>query len=163
MNATNGTIISFGRGVALVAAGAFLAGTVVVSPAAADVPSTRAPSAEDRMSCVSLGRYSGCFSSSELTSIERGIGSVLERLAPNGEVAHEEDIGEFAILRNVKDGRGRSDQPIYDYGMVDDDFMLAPLAVSWLLSSETTLLWHLPAIDLSEEIAKRLDAAPPQK
>jgi Skp family chaperone for outer membrane proteins len=32
-----------------------------------------------------------------------------------------------------------------------------------VLSSETTLVWHLPAIDLSEEIAKRLDAAPPQK
>jgi hypothetical protein len=72
------------------------------------------------------------------TAIERGIGSVLERLAPNGEVAHEEDIGEFAILRNVKEGRGQSDQPIYDYGMVDDDFMLAPLAARWLLSSETT-------------------------
>ncbi len=61
------------------------------------------------------------------TAIERGIGSVLERLAPNGEVAHEEDIGEFAILRNAKRA-GVGDRPIYDYGMVDDDFMLAPLA-----------------------------------
>lgn len=71
-------------------------------------------------------------------AMERGIGSVLERLAPNGEVAHEEDIGEFAILRNVKEGRPRNDRPIYDYGMVDDDFMLAPLAARWLLSSETS-------------------------
>ena len=29
-----------------------------------------------------------------------------------------------------------------------------------VFSSESTLLWHHPAIDLSEEIAKRLDAAP---
>jgi len=29
-----------------------------------------------------------------------------------------------------------------------------------VFSSESTLLWHHPAIDLSEEIARRLDAAP---
>jgi Skp family chaperone for outer membrane proteins len=29
-----------------------------------------------------------------------------------------------------------------------------------VFSSDSTLLWHHPAIDLSEEIAKRLDAAP---
>ena len=69
----------------------------------------------------------------EAEAIERGIVSVLERLAPSGEVAHEEDIGEFAVLRNMKEGRGRSDAPIYDYGMVDDDFMLAPLAATLLL------------------------------
>ena len=32
---------------------------------------------------------------------------MLDRLAPNGEVAHEEDIGEFAVLRNAREGRGR--------------------------------------------------------
>jgi hypothetical protein len=67
---------------------------------------------------------------------ESGIGSVLARLAPNGEVAHEEDIGEFAVLRNAREGRGRRDTPIYDYGMVDDDFMLAPVAAGWLLHSD---------------------------
>jgi hypothetical protein len=66
-------------------------------------------------------------------AVESGIGSVLARLAPNGEVAHEEDIGEFAVLRNAKEGRGRRDTPIYDYAMVDDDFMLAPVAASSLL------------------------------
>ena len=71
----------------------------------------------------------------QLDAIERGINSVLERLAPNGEVAHEEDIGEFAVLRNAKEGRGRIDTPIYDYGMVDDDFMLAPLAAHALLDN----------------------------
>ncbi|HKU15763.1 MAG TPA: hypothetical protein VJQ52_15305 [Steroidobacteraceae bacterium] len=69
-------------------------------------------------------------------AIESGIGSVLARLAPNGEVAHEEDIGEFAVLRNIKEGRGARDTPIYDYGMVDDDFMLAPVAARWLADDE---------------------------
>ena len=31
-----------------------------------------------------------------------------------------------------------------------------------VLSNENPPLWHLPAIDLSEEIAKRLDAVPPR-
>ncbi|MET0533298.1 MAG: hypothetical protein ABW171_03655 [Steroidobacter sp.] len=66
-------------------------------------------------------------------AIESGIGSVLARLASNGEVAHEEDIGEFAVLRNMREGRGAKDTPIYDYGMVDDDFMLAPVAAHCLL------------------------------
>lgn len=69
-------------------------------------------------------------------AIESGIGSVLARLAANGEVAHEEDIGEFAVLRNIEEGRGKIDTPIYDYGMVDDDFMLAPLVATWMLDHE---------------------------
>ena len=69
-------------------------------------------------------------------AVESAIASVLDRLAPNGEVAHEEDIGEFAILRNMREGRGRVDTPVYDYGMVDDDFLLAPLAASWMLGDE---------------------------
>jgi hypothetical protein len=69
-------------------------------------------------------------------ALESAITSVLERLAPDGEVAHEEDIGEFAVLRNAREGRGRVATPIYDYGMVDDDFLLAPLAAGWMLDSE---------------------------
>jgi hypothetical protein len=72
----------------------------------------------------------------EPPALESAIGSVLDRLAPNGEVAHEEDIGEFAVLRNQREGRGRIAAPIYDYGMVDDDFLLAPLAARWLLDDE---------------------------
>ncbi|HEV7609760.1 MAG TPA: hypothetical protein VGO61_20665 [Steroidobacteraceae bacterium] len=72
----------------------------------------------------------------EPQAMESAIASVLDRLAPNGEVAHEEDIGEFAVLRNQREGRGRIATPIYDYGMVDDDFMLAPLAARWLLDDE---------------------------
>jgi len=72
----------------------------------------------------------------EPEALDSAITSVLERLAPDGEVAHEEDIGEFAVLRNAREGRGRIATPIYDYGMVDDDFLLAPLAARWLLDSE---------------------------
>ena len=72
----------------------------------------------------------------EPRAMESAIASVLDRLAPNGEVAHEEDIGEFAVLRNLREGRGRVATPVYDYGMVDDDFLLAPLAVRWMLDDE---------------------------
>ncbi len=72
----------------------------------------------------------------EPQAVESAVISVLDRLAPNGEVAHEEDIGEFAVLRNSREGRGRIATPIYDYGMVDDDFLLAPLAARWLLDDE---------------------------
>jgi hypothetical protein len=66
-------------------------------------------------------------------ALEGGLTSVLQRLAPNGEVAHEEDIGEFAVLRHRKQGEAVSDAPIYDYNMIDDDFMLAPVAGAYLL------------------------------
>jgi hypothetical protein len=72
----------------------------------------------------------------EPAAIESAIASVLDRLAPNGEIAHEEDIGEFAVLRNAREGRGKVATPIYDYGMVDDDFLLAPLAARWLLDDD---------------------------
>lgn len=75
-------------------------------------------------------------------AVEAGLASVLERLNANGEVAHEEDVGEFAILRRRKEGLpaagasdtpAHEDAPIYDYKMIDDDFMLAPVAAAWLL------------------------------
>lgn len=69
-------------------------------------------------------------------AIESGLTAVLVRLDGNGEVAHEEDIGEFAVLRHRKDGTGASgagaDAPIYDYGMIDDDLMLAPVVAAYL-------------------------------
>lgn len=66
-------------------------------------------------------------------AVEAGIGAVLARLAPNGEVAHEEDIGEFAVLRHRKEQGDASATPIYDYTMIDDDYMLPPVAAAWLL------------------------------
>lgn len=64
-------------------------------------------------------------------AIESGLASVLARLDDRGEVAHEEDIGEFAVLRHRKEG-GSGDAPIHDYAMVDDDLMLAPVAAAYL-------------------------------
>jgi hypothetical protein len=69
-------------------------------------------------------------------ALEGGLTAVLQRLAPNGEVAHEEDIGEFAVLRHRKQGEAVTDAPIYDYNMIDDDFMLAPVAGAYLLDHE---------------------------
>ncbi|MBU3076828.1 hypothetical protein [Sphingomonas quercus] len=66
-------------------------------------------------------------------AVETGLQSVLERLSPEGRVAHEEDIGEFAILDHRKAGSGNSDAPVYDYKMIDSDYMLAPVARAWLL------------------------------
>jgi hypothetical protein len=61
-------------------------------------------------------------------AIEAGLGAVLSRLDANGDVAHEEGIGEYALLY----GDGKS-AVIYDYKMVDDDFMLAPVMAAYLL------------------------------
>jgi hypothetical protein len=71
--------------------------------------------------------------------IEAALGAVLERLASDGDVAHEEDIGDFAAMENAKKTPrpGDLDQPNYDYKMVDDDFMLAPILASYLLDSES--------------------------
>ncbi len=66
------------------------------------------------------------------TVIEAGIKSVLERLNELGEVAHEEDIGEYALIRHEN---CYNDHPIYDYKMVDDDFLLAPIVADYLLNS----------------------------
>jgi hypothetical protein len=88
--------------------------------------------------------------------VEAGLGSVLNRLDENGEVAHEEDIGEFAILRRKAEenpggaghackalhgteakasGTEPASAPICDYKMIDDDFMLAPAVASYLLDT----------------------------
>lgn len=67
--------------------------------------------------------------------MEVGLGAVLERLNADGEVAHEEDIGEFAVLRRLHAGQPASDAPLFDYKMVDDDFMLAVVAAHYLLET----------------------------
>lgn len=67
--------------------------------------------------------------------VEAGLGSVLERLNASGEVAHEEDIGEYAVLRRVRDGLPPAAAPLFDYRMIDDDFMLAIVAAHYLLGT----------------------------
>lgn len=68
-------------------------------------------------------------------AVEDGLAAVLDRLGPRGQVAHEEDIGEFAVLRHRRDKTGTGDAPIYDYKMIDGDVMLAPVAAAYLLDS----------------------------
>ncbi len=63
---------------------------------------------------------------------EIGLGSVFERIDSHGEVAHEEDIGELAVYRNMAEHDRATATPIYDYNMVDDDFMLAPVLASYI-------------------------------
>jgi hypothetical protein len=69
-------------------------------------------------------------------AIQAGLGAVLTRLSPQGEVAHEEDIGEFAILDHLRASGTRSDTPTFNYNMIDGSFMLAPVAAEWLLNDE---------------------------
>jgi hypothetical protein len=65
-------------------------------------------------------------------AVAAGLGAVLTRLSPRGEVAHEENVGEFAILEHLAAGN-RSAAPSFDYKMIDGTFMLAPVAAAWLL------------------------------
>ena len=69
-------------------------------------------------------------------AIDAGLGAVLTRLSPQGEVAHEEDIGEFAILDHLRAGGGKSDAPTFNYIMIDATFMLGPVIGQWLLDDE---------------------------
>jgi hypothetical protein len=69
-------------------------------------------------------------------AIESAFDSVLARLSADGEVAHEEDLGEFAILDHLDADGSRSDSPIFNYNMIDENFMLAPVGRAWLLEDE---------------------------
>jgi hypothetical protein len=69
---------------------------------------------------------------------EGALGSVLERLSPEGVVAHEDAIGEFAVLENLRSASPPADlqTPIRDYKMIDGDFILAPVLAAYLLDSK---------------------------
>ncbi|MBI2895750.1 MAG: hypothetical protein HYY06_19490 [Deltaproteobacteria bacterium] len=69
--------------------------------------------------------------------VEAGLGAVLERVGPSGEVAHEEDVGEWAAIANARETEPTLDRerPRLDYKMVDDDFLLAPVVASWALQT----------------------------
>jgi hypothetical protein len=69
-------------------------------------------------------------------AVDAGLGAVLTRLSPQGEVAHEEDIGEFAVLDHLRASGVKSDAPTFNYNMIDGSFMLAPVAAEWLLDDE---------------------------
>jgi hypothetical protein len=59
-------------------------------------------------------------------AIEAGLRSVVERLSPDGEVAHEESIGEFEVLTHQG----------LDYNMIDGNYMLAPVVAAYLLEGK---------------------------
>ena len=82
---------------------------------------------------------------------EQALGSVLDRvwLEPGavgpdgqavepGDVAHEEEIGDYAAWKNQQLEHPPADlrTPRYDYKMVDDDFLLAPLLARLVQTSE---------------------------
>ena len=64
---------------------------------------------------------------------EAGLRAVLARLSTNGEVAHEESIGEFAVLAHKRQDGSLSDAPILDYAMIDGSYLLAPVITAYLL------------------------------
>ncbi len=70
------------------------------------------------------------------TAVEAALASVLERLSPQGEVAHEEDIGERAVLDHMERDGSRSATPVLDYKMIDGNYLLAPLVSAWLVHDE---------------------------
>src|SRR5215469_12919800 len=70
------------------------------------------------------------------TAVEAALGSVLERLSAQGEVAHEEAIGECAVLAHMQRDGARSATPVLDYKMIDGDYLLAPVASAWLVHDE---------------------------
>jgi len=94
-------------------------------------------------------------------AVEAGLGAVLTRLSANGEVAHEEDIGEFAILDHLRATGKKSDAPTFNYNMIDASFMLAPVAARWLLDDargRTQAAAFLKRIDGRHENRKTLGA-----
>jgi hypothetical protein len=68
-------------------------------------------------------------------AIEAGLRSVLARLSAAGEVAHEEGIGEFAVLSHRRQDGALSDAPLFDYAMIDGNYLLAPVLAIYLLEN----------------------------
>lgn len=62
-------------------------------------------------------------------AVEAMLGSVINRVSGAGDVAHEEEIGDYAASHNIRLGRGAVSTPVYDYEMIDDDFLLP--AILW--------------------------------
>ena len=94
-------------------------------------------------------RLSAPLASADL--FDAGLGAVLDRIAPSGGVAHEETLGEYALLDRERRrrrtrlsgtdgpkglvrewGTGPS-APILDDKMVDDDILLSPVLATYLL------------------------------
>jgi hypothetical protein len=68
--------------------------------------------------------------------VEAGLGAVIDRLDSQGRVAHYEESGEFVTLRHLaqKDG-GDLRAPYFEYKMMDDDFLLAPVVADYFATA----------------------------
>jgi hypothetical protein len=79
--------------------------------------------------------------------VEAGLAAVIERINLDanardtsfdfaidpGDVAHEEEVGDFAAWKNSTENPSADPRaPRYDYKMVDDDFLLAPVLLQYL-------------------------------
>lgn len=66
-------------------------------------------------------------------AMESALGSVVDRLSAEGAVAHEEEVGEFAVQKNLAATPRPADTsaPRFDYKMVDDDFLLSAILADW--------------------------------
>lgn len=71
-------------------------------------------------------------------AVEAGLGAVLARLNPGGEVAHEEGLSEFALVDHAQHHQPGGAAATLDYGMIDDDYMLGPVAADYLLGPAST-------------------------
>ena len=90
--------------------------------------------------------------------LEGAIRGAAERLAPDGTVAHEEDIADQAAYRHLRElvearERGEAwdalanrlppiDAPVYDYKMVDSDFFLPLVAADYLAAADADRAQH---------------------
>jgi hypothetical protein len=84
------------------------------------------PKLESRVAVAALGAVL------ERVQLAEGVAAPEGGVIPPGDVAHEEEIGDYAAWKNSRQEPRPSDlrQPRYDYKMVDDDFLLPPLVVS---------------------------------
>ncbi len=77
----------------------------------------------------------------------QGVQSVIDRVADDGSVAHEEDIGTWAEFRHIEAfiSRGNpftpsnAEKPVYDYKMVDDDFLFPLMQARYLLDDRVSI------------------------
>jgi hypothetical protein len=89
-----------------------------------------------RDSMISALLLQPILSQGEDSAIEAVISAVLERIdRTDGTVCHEEVLGDYATLLNLKDGLN-STEPRCDYKMVDTDYLLPILMKNYFVDSE---------------------------
>jgi hypothetical protein len=88
-------------------------------------------------------------------ALKAGIESVLERLSPEGMVAHEEDIGPWAEWRHLQAGESKGLEPVYDHKMIDDDLLLPVLLAKLQENGRGAVLDGLLANPKSREAVLR--------